>query len=156
ELVERRALSRPLSREDARVLQQWLNQAGRSDEAEREYIRSFDLPGDRSATELTALIRALGTRDRHAVERQARRYLETGWSRPGDEALFKLLDSPQEALALLSTQIDNWNAPESMPPHLAAAWAVYFGDDELAIDSLRASPEVLFGVSVMIWEPVFA
>jgi hypothetical protein len=53
-------------------------------------------------------------------------------------------------------QIADWRDPDNMPTHLAAAWASYFGDHELAIEGLRVSPQMLFTVSVMIWEPVFA
>ena len=83
ELVLGHGRSAPLSRDQSRVVQQWLDRSGRHDEAEAEYVRSRDLPGDRSAMELAAVVRALGSGDAAIVEERYRRYRETDWGRPG-------------------------------------------------------------------------
>jgi DNA-binding winged helix-turn-helix (wHTH) protein len=156
ELVLGEARSMPLSRDQSRVVQQWLERLGRHDEAEAEYARSHDLPGDRSAMELAAVVRALGQGDLDVIKERYRRYRETDWGRPGDDELFAVMDTRAAALEVLRSQIGDWQSPSSMPPFLAAAWASYYGDQALAIDGLRASPESLFATGGLPWEPVFA
>jgi hypothetical protein len=156
ELVQRQARAEPLGLNESQGLQQWLDRLERHDEAEVEYVRSRDLPGDRSSMELAALVRALGARDEERVTEQFQRYLETGWARNGDHALFALHDAPSEALPLLRKQIEGWRDEGAMPPFLAAAWASYYGDTDLAVAALRASPASLFARVGMIWDPVFA
>jgi DNA-binding winged helix-turn-helix (wHTH) protein len=156
ELVLGEARSLPLSRDQSRVVQQWLDRAGRHDEAEAEYARSRDLPGDRSAMELGAVARALGRGDADVVKERYRRYRETDWGRPGDDELFAVMDTRSDALEVVRRQIRDWQRPGSMPPFLAAAWASYYGDQELAIDGLRASPTSLFSTGGLLWQPVFA
>jgi DNA-binding winged helix-turn-helix (wHTH) protein len=156
ELVQGQARAQPLGLNESQGLQQWLDRLGRHNEAELEYIRSGDLPGDRSSMKLTALVRALGTRDQERVAEQFQRYLDTGWARSGDHALFALRDAPSEALALLRKQIEGWRDERAMPPFLAAAWASYYGDTDLSVEALRASPASLFARVGMIWDPVFA
>jgi len=156
ELVQGQARAQPLGLNESQGLQQWLDRLGRHDEAEAEYVRSRDLPGDRSSMELAALVRALGARDQERVGQQFQRYLETGWARSGDRALFALQDAPSEALALLGKQIEGYRDEGAMPPFLAAAWASYYGDSNLAVAALRASPASLFARVGTIWDPVFA
>jgi len=156
ELVKQQAQGRPLGLNESQGLQQWLDRLGRHNEADSEYIRSRDLPGDRSSMEMAALVRALGARDPDRVAEQFQRYLETGWARSGDHALFALLDAPSEALSLLRKQIEGYRDEGAMPPFLAAAWASYYGDTDLAVEGLRASPGSLFARVGTIWDPVFA
>jgi len=156
ELVQGQARAQPLGLNESQGLQQWLDRLGRHDEAEAEYVRSRDLPGDRSSMELAALVRALGARDAERVAGQFARYLETGWARSGDHALFSLRDAPSDALALLRKQNEGWRDERAMPPFLAAAWASYYGDTDLAVEALRASPASLFARVGIIWDPVFA
>lgn len=156
ELVKRHAQAQPLSRDQSRVLQQWLDRSGRYDEAEAEYVRSRDLPGDRSAMELAALVRTLGTGDSEKVRAQLLRYRETDWGRDGDDALFAAQGEPSAALSLLRGQIEGFRDEGAMPPFLAAAWASYYGDHDLAVEGLRAHPKSLFETAGLIWDPVFA
>jgi hypothetical protein len=44
----------------------------------------------------------------------------------------------------------------TMPPFLAAAWASYYGDRDLTVEGLRASPRSLFAGVGSIWDPMFA
>ncbi len=155
ELVALRAQAQPLSRDQSRVLQQWLNRTERFAAAEAEYARSRDLPGDRSAMELAALVRALGTRDTQKVAEHLALYRETDWGRSGDDALGMVLAEPAAALALIRQQIEGWREDGAMPPFLAAAWASYYGDHDLAVQGLRAHPESLFAQAGLIWDPVF-
>jgi hypothetical protein len=146
----------PLSRDQSRVVQQWLDRSGRHDEAEAEYARSRDLPGDRSAMELAAVVRALATGDVNIIKERYQRYRETDWARAGDDELFGAIDTRAAALEVLRRQIRDWHSAGSMPPFFAAAWASYYGEQELAIEGLRASPESLFSTGGLLWEPVFA
>jgi DNA-binding winged helix-turn-helix (wHTH) protein len=157
DVVMAEARSAPVSLDHSLAVQQWLDRSGRHDEAEAEYARSRDLSGDRSATELTAVARALGQGDADIVQERYQRYRETDWGRPGDDELFAVMHTRDVALEVLRRQISDWNRPGSMPPFLAAAWASYYGDQELAMDGLRASPEALFSTGGgLLWEPVFA
>ena len=154
--VMQRAQAAPLNRDQSRVLQQWLERSGRHDEAEAEYVRSRDLPGDRSAMELAALVRTLGRGDSARVTEALVRYRATDWGRAGDDALFAVHEDPNAALPLLRGQIENFGEAGAMPPFLAAAWASYYGDTGLAVEGLRAHPESLFAQSGLLWDPVFA
>lgn len=156
DVVMREAQGAPVSRADSLALQVWLGRSGRHGDAEVEYARSRDLPGDRSAMELAAVVRALGQGDAETVKERYRRYRETDWARPGDDELWAVIDTRAAALETLRRQIADWRSPGSMPPSLAAAWASYYGDLALAIDGLRASPKSLFSSGGVLWEPVFA
>jgi DNA-binding winged helix-turn-helix (wHTH) protein len=156
EFVTEQARVQPLSRDQSRVLQQWLDRTGRHEEAEAEYTRSRDLPGDRSAMELAALVRALGSRDPERVTEQLVRYRETDWGRAGDDALFAVHNEPSAAIPLLRNQIETYGQDGAMPPFLAAAWASYYGDIALSVEGLRAHSESLFAQAGLIWDPVFA
>jgi DNA-binding winged helix-turn-helix (wHTH) protein len=156
DVVMREAQGAPLARSESLALQVWLGRSGRHDEAEAEYARSRDLPGDRSAVELAALVRALGRGDAETVKERYQRYRETDWARSGDDELWVVIDTRAAALETLRRQIADWRSPGSMPPSLAAAWASYYGDQALAIDGLRASPKSLFSSGGVLWEPVFA
>jgi DNA-binding winged helix-turn-helix (wHTH) protein len=155
-LVSREAQAQPLALNESQGLQQWLDRLGRHEEAEAEYVRSRDLPGDRSSMEMAALVRALGARDAEGIGEQFRRYRETGWARRGDRALLAVHGDPSAALSLLRKQIGDYRHEGAMPPFLAAAWASYYGDHDLAVEGLRASPQSLFARVGSIWDPVFA
>lgn len=155
ELVASQAEQQPASLDHSRGLQQWLDRMGRHDEAEAEYERSRDLPGDRSGVELTALVRALGTGDAARVAARLERYRATDWGRAGDDALVAVIDDRSAALSLLRRQIWGFRENGAMPPFLAAAWASYYGDDDLAVEALRAHPESLFANPGLLWDTVF-
>jgi DNA-binding winged helix-turn-helix (wHTH) protein len=156
ELVASQAKTQRLSLDHSRGLQQWLDRTGRHAEAEAEYARSRDLVGDRSAIELTALVRALGARDARTVAERLERYRATDWGRAGDHALSAVLGDRSASLALLRRQVEGFRAADAMPPFLAAAWAAYYGDDVLVVQALRAHPESLFANPGLLWDPVFA
>jgi DNA-binding winged helix-turn-helix (wHTH) protein len=156
QLVTGEAHASPAARDRSLTLQVWLDRSGRHDEAETEYARSRDLPGDRSAMELAAVVRALGQGDPATIKERYQRYRETDWARPGDDELWAVMDTPAAALEFLRRQISDWRSPGSMPPLLAAAWASYYGDHALTIDALRTSPKSLFSSGGAFWEPVFA
>jgi DNA-binding winged helix-turn-helix (wHTH) protein/tetratricopeptide (TPR) repeat protein len=154
-LVARQAQAQPLALNESQGLQQWLDRLGKHEEAEGEYVRSRDLPGDRSSMEMAALVRALGGRDPERIAEHFRRYRETGWGRSGDHALSAVQADSSAALSLLRQQIEGYRHEGAMPPFLAAAWASYYGDYDLAVKGLRASPQSLFSRVGSIWDPVF-
>lgn len=156
ELVQSQAQAHPVSLDHSRGLQQWLDRVGRHAEAEAEYVRSRDLLGERSGVELTALVRALGTAVPEKVAEQLARYVATDWGRPGDDALATVVDDRSAALSHLHRQIAGYGDGGAMPPFLAAAWASYYGDEDLAVAALRAHPESLFANPGLLWDPVFA
>jgi DNA-binding winged helix-turn-helix (wHTH) protein len=156
DLVKQQAQSQPISRDTSRVLQQWLDRAGEHVAAEAEYERSRDLPGDRSSMEMAALVRTLATNDAQLIEERLSGYRETDWGRGGDDALYIVRGDREAALQLLREQIDGYQDPGAMPPFLAAAWAAHYGDAELAVKGLRATPRSLFQTAGMLWDPVFA
>ncbi len=156
ELVKQQAQFQPDSRDTSRVLQQWLDRAGDYAAAEAEYERSSDLPGDPSAMEMTALVRAMGTDDTALIEERFARYRETEWGTGGDDKLYIVRNDREAALEVLREQIDDYENPSTMPPFLAAAWAAYYGDAELAVTGLRATTRLPFQTAGMLWDPVFA
>jgi hypothetical protein len=154
--VARRARDNPVSRDRSRALQQWLDRAGKHEEAQAEYVRSRDLPGDRSEMERAALVRALGTGDQDRIAEQLLRYRETDWGRSGDDDLYAVRNDRDATLSLLRRQIEGFRSEGAIPPFLAAAWASHYGDDKLAVEGLRAHPESVFATAGLIWYPVFA
>jgi hypothetical protein len=156
DLVKQQAQIQPDSRDASRVLQQWLDRAGDHAAAEAEYARSSGLPGDTAAMEMTALVRALGTGDAALIEERFDRFRETEWATAGDNALYIVRSDRDAALHVLREQIDEYEDPNTMSPRLAAAWAAYYGDAELAVTGLRVTSRLPFQTEGMLWDPVFA
>lgn len=149
--------SDPLSMLISGVYQIELHVAGHDDEAEAEYRRSLDLPGDREMAEHLRVHR-LWARGRPFRE-QFRRYLDhtQTFLAPVLEDVYGVCDNADAALALLRSVV---NDPEyrSAPQQMVLAWwLAHYGDDETAFGAMwRAYVDFHYFLVSWLWWPVFA
>lgn len=120
------------------TMAQWvLETCGHLEEADAEYERSKDLPGDRAFVEMWALFRALLRGDVVAARNLASRYAAHQTLQPtGLEDLPEIFDQPETMLARLrQVQVDPAN--QGYRQYAIALWAAWHGDTALAIAALR-------------------
>jgi TolB-like protein len=153
----RRAIrDNPLSLLWSGLLQKQLHVAGRDGEAEAEYRRSFDLPGDRDMVEHLRVHRAWARGETGAKE--LRRYLEhQTFPFPVLADVLEVFDEPTKALALLREAA---TAPEYGPPThqlILAWWLAHLGDADTAFERLWQAYVKIGGGNVSwLWLPVLA
>jgi hypothetical protein len=161
EAVKRTLLDRqsdPLSLGLSFNLQFLLGCAGQMEEAEVEYERSKDLPGARGNIEWRAITRAMALKD-HALVRQrfAAAFGEDVAFMPFAPGLLKVIDQPDDALAIVHAAFDHPACQDGGRMGAIAHWAVYYGDEDFAVKALRRGYVELYGPTVAdIWSPVFA
>jgi tetratricopeptide (TPR) repeat protein len=148
--------SDPLSLLASGLLQKELLIAGRHDEAEREYRRGLDLPGDREMGEHLAL-HGLWARGEPFRE-QLRRYLELTQMRPLPvlEEVYTVCDEPSRALDTLraAAAAADYQTPRSLL--MLAWWIAAYGDTETAFDCMwRAYVEMGYVNVSWLWLPVY-
>ncbi len=142
EAVEYAARARqiePLSLRASTELQVQLDLSGHIAEADAEYERSKDLPGDRQVVENFAMFRALGRGDAAAARNLVRRYMAHETNRVvGLEDLPEIFDQPETMLARLrQAEVDPANQ-DSRKQLRIALWAGSYGQTpERAISALR-------------------
>jgi TolB-like protein len=128
----------PLSLRTSAELQVQLDLSGRAAEAEAEYERSKDLPGDRQVVENFALLRALGSGDAEAVRNSVRRYMACDTAPvAGLEGLPEMFDQPQTMLARLRQAAVNPANQDSRRQLRIALWGASYGDIDRAVSALR-------------------
>ncbi len=133
--AERARQSDPLSLMVSGAVQGALDFSGRVAEADAEYDRSKDLPGDRSFVENFALFRALRRGDALAVRNLLVRIVNHTVHVAGLENLPEIFDQPETMLARLrQVQVDSANQSRQF---LIAMWAGWYGDTALAASALR-------------------
>jgi TolB-like protein len=147
----------PLSVDVSQHLQQHLDIAGRSREAQAEYERTKGLArGRRDIREHQTLQRIWDSGDEPRIKAQARRFLDTqATALPAVRAAVEILDQPAAALSMIRSATED-PANQDSPRMMILAWyAAHFGDDELALRALRRSYVDMKGVFVAaIWYPV--
>jgi TolB-like protein len=129
----------PLSLRASAELQVQLDLSGRIVEADAEYERSKDLPGDRQVVENFAMFRALGRGDAAAARNSVRRYM-THESAPvaGLEDLPEIFDQRETMFARLREAEVNPANQDSRKQLRIALWAASYDDTpERAISALR-------------------
>ena len=138
-------------------LQALLDISGRYAEAEAEYVRSKDLIGNRSVVEWRAMTRLMARRDARFKQRFAT-YFEAGHSWTAfDSQLLQVLEEPAAGLSILRAAFKDQAYQDGARLAAVAMWAVYFGDQDLAIQALRRGFVEMHGVTVIeIWHPAFA
>jgi TolB-like protein len=161
EAVKRTLLHRqadPLSLGLSFNLQFFLGCAGRIEEAEAEYERSKDLTGTRGNIEWRAITRAMVLKDDTLVrQRFAAAFGEDVAFMPFAPALLKVIDQPDNALAIVRAAFDHPACQDAGRMGAIATWAIYYGDEDLALKALRRGYVELYGPTVAdIWSPVFA
>ena len=116
--------------------------------AEAEYEHGKNLMGDQWMKDAGVLERAMVRRDRAQIEHYLRVYPGT-WS----NVIRAGLDQPQTALARIRAEVRDPHQGSLLTGYLAE-WAVYFGDDQLALEGLRKA----FGPGAnvfVLWRPLF-
>jgi TolB-like protein len=147
----------PLSIGLSFIVQFILGCAGRLEEAEAEYERSKDLPGNRANLEWRAVSRAMVWRDPALVkQRFVPAYGQDTSYMPFAPRLAEAIDRPDEALAIVRAAFDDPSCQDGARQAAIAHWAAYYGDDDLVLKALRRGFVDLGGVIVSeIWSPVF-
>ncbi len=149
-------LADPLSLLVSSQLMQDLYIAGRASDAEFEYARTLDLPGNREALEHIALFIAWDSGDKARTKLQFRRFLDTQvFPLPVLHELFEVFDRPADALALIRSAFNDSAYQGSTQMMLLSWYAGRFGDTDLAIGALRRCYLEMNGIYVKpIWYPV--
>ena len=149
----------PLSLLASSLLQMQLSIAGRDDEAEKEYRRSFDLVGDREMAEHLVLHRlwARGAPLDDVFRAQIRRYLDLTQTRPLPvlEEVYKVFDVPQLALEKLraAARASEYQYPSRQL--VVGWWLAAYGDIEASFDTLwRSHVEMRHFNMSWLWFPV--
>ncbi len=159
-LVAARAALRvdPLALFASFYLQWQLDLAGRDEEAEAEYARSKDLPGDRAAIEWRAMTRMWARRDdARAKQRLIAAFGHDTTFMPCHPQLAQVLDEPEKALAIIHAAFDDPRYQDGSRLGTLAHWAERYGDRDLAFRALRRGYVEMHGQTVIdIWMPVFA
>jgi tetratricopeptide (TPR) repeat protein len=164
-IVGRVAECLPFQHEAARVeplapnsLQVALNNLGRYEEAEVEYRRAVQSAPQYFLNHMFALERRLKLRDL----RGARQCLEACVATDPDpssvlRALLPVaLDDAEQGRAVVREMLEGARDRELFKILATAKFAAYFGDDELAIASLRRIGPQLLGVQITgIWDPLY-
>jgi TolB-like protein/tetratricopeptide (TPR) repeat protein len=146
----------PLSLRASSFVQVLYDFCGRHDEAQAEYERSKDLPGDREISEFMAFLRALRRGDAGAARTCAERVVryETVPMQVFHD-LPDIFDKPQEMLSRLKAALADPAYQDSTRRMKIALWAGQYGDDELAMSAMRRhGGEFEGGRLVAIWNPV--
>ena len=146
------ARQEPLALDISTIIQEVLYATGRLEEAEDEYYRSRDLPGDRRYVEAAALLRAVvenlgDTAVQARVERLAATY---PGGVPSVRRLIEVLGDRQAALSLLEEQFERTDS-DRMADVYIAWWADYLEDTDLALAALRRYFERTSRVTSNLW-----
>jgi TolB-like protein len=159
-LVHHRAAIKidPLSLLVSQQLQLVLTTIDCDSEAEAEYTRSFDLAGDRSASEHVALQRACRNGIRSAeFHEQLRRFLAHDSVRSSFESeLPQMIDDVQMARARLHQAFDDPKCQDPTRQFRISWWAALFADSDLAFAALRRAVDMRSGLIFAIWLPAYA
>jgi hypothetical protein len=129
--------------------------AGRIADAEAEYVRTRDLPGNREPVEHTASFWMWDAGDDARSEAQLRRFLDTqAFPSPVLNEVVAVRHRPAEARAVLRRAFDD-TAYQNWTQMMLFTWyAGRFGDTELAIAAMRRCYLDMNGAHVKaIWVP---
>ncbi|MEP7246499.1 MAG: TIR domain-containing protein [Gammaproteobacteria bacterium] len=134
--------------------------AGQNAKADEEYQRVLLLPNvNRALAEGSALVRAMGLRDRPSIDRLLPRVIAAG---PEQSAVngtaLKYLDDAPAALRELRRLIKEPVMQQDLYSMAALSqWAAYFGDDALSLDALLRTTRSGTGVGAWgfsLWRPI--
>jgi TolB-like protein len=157
EVARRARDADPLSLYMSGLLQHYLGVAGRFEEAQAEYERSQDLPGDRAIWEWYAVIRhwAQKSADPSAIAAQFRVFLEhESVPMALNRELLPLLDDREAARAAVRRASEDPANADATRMSIIAWYADHFGDRDLALAALRRSLVDHGGtVFAMLWWP---
>jgi TolB-like protein len=144
----------PLSVGRSYLLQSALLAVGRAEDAEAEYQRSLDLPGQREAIEHTALIRVWNGGDAALIRARWDRFISYEVVPiPAFAAVRDAADDAEAALAILRAAAADPANQDSLRLLLIGFYAAHFGDSAFAVDLLRRATVELgtWGTNVWWW-----
>jgi TolB-like protein len=147
----------PLSLLASALYQKALHLAGNEREAEAEYRRALDLPGDREMVEHLAIHR-LWLRDEPFRE-QLRRYLDRTQTKPAPmlEDVYSVCDEPHRALERLRAAVASSDYQNPTRQVVLAWWLAHYGDTDAAFAAVwRAFVDMGLFTIDWLWWPVFA
>lgn len=147
----------PLSLGVSGTVQSTLTSAGSPDEAQQEYQRSRDFPGDHAALDWFALLRvwARANADPGLVQAQYRRYLQHE-SLPMEifHTMVDKLDNKQAARVAIRKAFDDPASQDATRMYIVTMWADHFGDKDLALAAMRrALIDMHFSDVSNLWLP---
>jgi TolB-like protein/Tfp pilus assembly protein PilF len=148
----------PLSFSVSVQLQWVLATVDRDAEAESEYVRSLDLPGDRSGVEHAALQRAWSAGISSArFKEQMRRFLALdSVHSPFESDLLELTDDAERARKRLHQALHDPACQDATRQFRVSWWAAVFGDVDLALLTLRrAFVDMRWPLLYAIWLPAY-
>jgi hypothetical protein len=138
--LERARAANPLDAEVSLDFSELLANLGDLDAAITEQDRGMTLEGQQTLIRGSALLTALASDDRPLIESRFSLAVENDVvGRPLNEAMFSRLDDPAAALGQLRGLLSDGSA-SPIQALVAASWAAYFGDAELALEALRLVP----------------
>jgi TolB-like protein len=140
-----------------RALQIALDCAGRYDEAEAEYKRDLAKPADPTLAEHYAFLRCLAQRDVGGAKSHLSHILALGPSlMPVPRELLPSFDDKEAALAIIRKHFGDPVYQKGLAVGVLANLAAYFGDDHLALESLRRAAIGRRTGIIEAWHPLFA
>jgi tetratricopeptide (TPR) repeat protein len=134
--------------------------AGQDAKAEEEYQRLLVAPNiNLNLAEGSALVRAMGLRDRPSIDRLLPRVIEAGAGQSAvNGTALKYLDDAPAALRELRRLINEPGIQRDLYSMAALSqWAAYFGDDALSLDALIRTSRSDTGVTAWgfsLWRPI--
>jgi len=125
--------------------------------AEMEYQRALGFATDTRAIRTMALIRAISRRDETAIRQELLSQIDIApLTRSLNEAMLRHYEDPTAAVAELQRQLDDpMSLNNSVLVMMISAWAVYFGEPELAVKATEKLPALLgLTFNWIVWRPI--
>jgi hypothetical protein len=139
-------------------LSEVLANMGDLDAAVAEQDRGMTLEGQQALIRGTAFLTALAVKDRRLIESRFTLVTETDVvATPINAAMFSRLDDPAAAVGHLRGLLGDGSA-NPIDAIVAASWAAYYGDAELALRGLTLVPTDGFAqaIAYTIWRPLMS
>jgi TolB-like protein len=142
----------PLNLTTSTDLQMYLDAAGRPAEAQAEYERSKNLPGNHNQTDFFAMMRHMASKDADPATFKAT-FRSVLKSAPVaiDPSLTDKIGDKEAASAVLHTAFENPANKVALRMGIIAMYAGHFGDRDLVIEALRQSVIDLHGSAANTW-----
>jgi TolB-like protein/Flp pilus assembly protein TadD len=156
--LERARAADPLDAEVSFDFSEVLSNIGDLDAAIAEQDRGMTLEGQQALLRGTALLTALAANDRRLIESRFALAIETDVvARSVNVAMFSRLDDPAAAVGQLRGLLSDGSA-SPIQVIVAASWAAYYGDADLALRALTMVPNDGFAqaLAYTIWRPLMS
>ena len=147
----------PLSVGISFVFQLILDCAGRMDDAEAEYERSLELPGEKITAAWRAVTRAIARKDHKRVKECYIDHFENDMQfMPFRHDLIGVIDDPKKAMAVLREASESPSCQDGSRLGTIASFAMHYDDPDFATEMLYRGMVELNGFTLIdIWQPLF-